>query len=322
MDRTRRWERIKVAFDSMTQGVGECSMDLVGTMKQRFESTEETDETLGPIISVGADQQKVGLIGDGDTVFFFNFRSDRMRFLVQAFGQRPVPIDSALPDNLDIFTMTSYKESFPFRPAFPPQSMANSLPEWLDKHGVQQCYIAESEKFAYLTFFFNGGNEQQFATENRILVQSPIAQSYEATPDMSVKDVAEVTCQALASNAYQLVVANLAAPDILAHTGNFHATCKAVEATDMAIQRIYNSCIHNNYTLIITSDHGNCEVMVDSNNNINCDHTASPVPFVVVDNDVKLLNAPDLSLCDIAPTVLHYMGHSIPPEMTGRSLLL
>ncbi|PVU90349.1 hypothetical protein BB561_004912 [Smittium simulii] len=318
MDRDRRWERVKIAFDGMTQGVGEDTTDPIKTVRERY-AVDQTDEFLKPIIV-----NKEGLIKENDTLFFFNYRSDRMREICQSFGISPIPFNSTVPAGLDIFTMTQYKEGFPFEVAFPPQKMDNVLAEWLSKKGYSQSHVAETEKYAHVTFFFNGGSEVNFDKENRVLVPSPKVATYDLKPEMSAVPVAEAVVSEMHSNKYDLVMCNLAPPDMVGHTGIYDAAVKAITATDEAIGIIYEGCVENGYTLFLTSDHGNAEVMIAEDGTPHTAHTCNRVPLVITSHDINLVEADNENdaLCDVAPTILKHMGIEIPAEMTGRNLIL
>ncbi|KAG2207757.1 hypothetical protein INT47_011877 [Mucor saturninus] len=316
MDRDKRWERIQIAFDGMTQAKGEIASDPVKAIEESYE-TGVTDEFLKPIII-----NKEGQIKDDDTIFCFNFRSDRMREIAQAFGIAPCPFDSPVPKNLEVFTMTQYKSDFPFKIAFPAQSMDNVLAEWLAKNDVPQCHIAETEKYAHVTFFFNGGTEAQFPLEERGMVPSPKVPTYDLQPEMSAAGVAEKVAEALDSNKYPFVMCNFAPPDMVGHTGVYEAAVKAVHATDTAIGVVLEACKKNGYTLFVTADHGNAEKMyAEDGKSPFTAHTTAKVPFVMADKDAKFKENAEGALCDVAPTILDFMGLDIPKEMTGQSLL-
>ncbi|KAJ1655016.1 hypothetical protein IWQ61_005158 [Dispira simplex] len=315
MDRDKRWERIQLAFDGLTQGKGEKSSDPVQTIKDRY-AQDETDEFLKPIIV-----NEEGIIKDNDTLFFFNFRADRMRQITQSFGIPPPPFDSPVPSNLDITTMTSYKSDFPFHVAFPPTSMSNVLAEWLGKQHIPQCHIAETEKYAHVTFFFNGGTETQYPLEHRDLVASPRVATYDLQPQMSAAEVGKMVANEVATGKYPFVMCNFAPPDMVGHTGKYEAAIKAVEATDQAIGVIYEACKKHGYTLFVTADHGNAEKMLSSDGNPHTAHTTAPVPFVMTSDRRTFVQREDAALCDVAPTILDCMGIPKPKEMTGTSLL-
>ncbi|KAJ1733184.1 hypothetical protein LPJ61_001679 [Coemansia biformis] len=317
MDRDKRWERVQVAFDAMTKGHGEKSSDPLKTIEERY-AKNETDEFLKPII-VDSD----GVIGDNDTIFFFDFRSDRMREIAQAFGVKPAAFESRVPEGLHIATMTQYKSDYTFPVAFPPQKMTDVLAEWLAKQGVAQMHIAETEKYAHVTFFFNGGTEAQFSGEDRDLIPSPKVATYDMMPEMSSLEVGEKVAAEIGTGKYPFVMCNFAPPDMVGHTGDYDAACKAIEATDKAIGCIYRACKEHGYTLFVTADHGNAEKMLsDDGTTPHTAHTCSRVPFVMTSSDKKFVAYDDKhALCDVAPTILRFMGLEAPDSMTGHSLL-
>ncbi|KAI5293857.1 hypothetical protein KEM52_005107 [Ascosphaera acerosa] len=321
MDRDKRWERVTVALDGIVKGEGEASSDPVATIKARY-AAGENDEFLKPIICNGADAR----VQDNDTCFFFNYRSDRVREITQLLGDvdRSVTPDYVFPKNVHITTMTQYKGDYPFPIAFPPQVMDNVLAEWLAKKDLKQCHIAETEKYAHVTFFFNGGVEKQFAGEERELIPSPRVATYDLQPTMSAIAVSEKMAERIADNKFDLVMNNFAPPDMVGHTGVYDAAVVGVETTDKAIGNVLKACKDNGYMLFITADHGNAEEMKTEKGTPKTSHTCNKVPFV-------MLNAPEgwtLSkdatggLCDVAPTVLAAMGIEQPAEMSGKSLLV
>lgn len=316
MDRDKRWERVQVAFEGLTEGKGEKADDAVKAVEARYEQGE-TDEFLKPIIL--SDE---GRIKDDDTIFFFNFRSDRAREMSQALGISPPPFDSKVPKNLDITTMTQYKSDFPFNIAFPAQTMDNVLAEWLSKNGIRQMHVAETEKYAHVTFFFNGGTEAQFDKEERSMVPSPKVATYDLKPEMNAQGVADKVVEHMDTKDYDCIILNFAPPDMVGHTGKYEPAVKAIEATDAAIGTIYEACKKNNYILFVTADHGNAEKMLsDDFSTPHTAHTCSPVPFIMASNKYQFIEKPEGCLADVAPTVLRVMGLDVPKEMTGNSLL-
>ncbi|KAJ1674845.1 hypothetical protein EV182_002446 [Spiromyces aspiralis] len=323
MDRDKRWERIQIAFDGMTQAKGEKVPNpadphaATKAVEDRY-AQNETDEFLKPIIV-----NENGQVRDNDTLFFFDFRSDRMREIVQAFGIEPTPFDSPVPKNLYITTMTQYKADFPFLAAFPPQKMDNVLAEWLSKQGIPQCHVAETEKYAHVTFFFNGGTEAQFPQESRALINSPKVATYDLKPEMSSFEVAAKVAEEIDSKKFPFVMCNFAPPDMVGHTGIYEAAVKAIDATDNAISIIYEACKRNGYALFVTADHGNAEEMIGEDGSPRTAHTCARVPFnIATPEPVELKDAVDTNaLCDVAPTILAYMGLPVPEEMTGHVLI-
>lgn len=324
MDRDKRWERIKIAVEGIVDGEGEKTDDVLKTIEERY-AKDETDEFFKPII-VNGDEARVK---DDDTLFFFNYRSDRMREIVSVFGLPDKPIEVHVPNNLHITTMSQYKAEFPFSVAFPPQAMTNVLAEWLSKEGVSQAHIAETEKYAHVTFFFNGGVEKQFPGEERHMIPSPKVATYDLQPEMSAQSVADKVAEVLLTNKHEFVMCNFAPPDMVGHTGNYDAAVKAIAATDKAVGTIYEACQKAGYILLITADHGNAEQMINPDTGApHTAHTTNKVPFIMTGTGHEFIqdgeegkNAEDAgALADVAPTVLAAMGLPQPKDMTGRSL--
>ena len=222
----------------------------------------------------------------------------------------------------NICTMTQYNQEFPFPVLSPPQQLKNVLAEWLAVNGLKQCHVAETEKYAHVTFFFNGGREETFEGEERVLISSPKVATYDLKPEMSSKQVAEAMASAILSGRFNFVMGNLAPPDMVGHTGKFEETVKAVEATDEAVGIIFEACKNMGVTLFITADHGNAEKMCSEDGNPHTAHTCAPVPFICSDKSVKFDLEGEVALCDVAPTLLDYMKIGKPEEMTGKSLIL
>ena len=253
MDRDKRWDRVEIGMKGVVLGDGEDSDDPVATINARYEKGE-TDEFLKPII-VGGKKRR---IQDDDTVFFFNYRSDRVREVVQLLGdvdRSPKP-DFPYPKNIHIATMTQYKLDFPFPIAFAPQHMGNVMAEWLAKKGIKQCHIAETEKYAHVTFFFNGGVEKQFENEERELIPSPKVATYDLEPPMSAAGVADKLVERIGDHKFEFLMNNFAPPDMVGHTGVYKAAIQGVTATDEAIGRVFDACKKNDYILFVTADHG------------------------------------------------------------------
>lgn len=320
MDRDKRWDRIEIALKGIVQGEGEASEDPLATVKARYEQGE-TDEFLKPII-VGGDERR---IKDDDTVFFFNYRSDRVREITQLLGdfdRSPKP-DFPYPKNIHLTNMTQYNPKYTFPVAFPPQKMGNVLAEWLGKQGITQCHIAETEKYAHVTFFFNGGVEKQFENEHRDMIPSPKVATYDLQPEMSAMSVAEKVCERIQEGKYEFIMNNFAPPDMVGHTGVYEAAIKGVAETDKAIGKIYEQCVKSGYTLFITADHGNAEEMLNEEGKPKTSHTTNKVPFVMANAPKNYsLKKTDGVLGDVAPTILATMGLPQPEEMTSHSLLI
>ncbi|KAF4854446.1 2,3-bisphosphoglycerate-independent phosphoglycerate mutase [Colletotrichum siamense] len=327
MDRDKRWERVELALKGMILGEGEESTDPVATVKERYArgGDKDKDEFLTPIIVGGQE----GRIKDDDTVFFFNYRSDRVRQITQLLGDvdRSVLPDFPYPKINKLVTMTQYKTDYPFEIAFEPQRMGNVLAEWLGKQQVEQVHIAETEKYAHVTFFFNGGVEKVFALETRdekqdLVPSNKSVATYDKAPEMSADGVANQVAKRLGEQKFPFVMNNFAPPDMVGHTGVYEAAIVGVEATDKAIGKIYEACKKEGYILFITADHGNAEEMKFADGKPKTSHTTNKVPFIMA-------NAPEGwslkkeggVLGDVAPTVLAAMGLPQPEEMTGANLL-
>lgn len=262
---------------------------------------------------------------DGDTLFYFNYRSDRVRESTQLLGdfdRSPLP-DFPYPKDMSLTTMTSYNPSYTFPIAFPPQRMGNVLAEYLASKDCTQCHVAETEKYAHVTFFFNGGVEKQFANEDRELIPSPKVKTYDLQPEMSAAGVADKLCERIKEGKYDFLMNNFAPPDMVGHTGVYEAAIKGVEATDAAIGKVFEACKEAGYVLFVTSDHGNAEEMLTEQNTPKTSHTTNKVPFVMANApEGYSLKKTDGVLGDVAPTLLDVMGLGQPEEMTGTSLLV
>jgi len=325
MDRDKRWERVKIAVDGLVKGEGEKGEDFVKAIEERYKK-DETDEFLKPII-VNGDE---GRIKEGDTLFLFNYRSDRVREIATVLGLPDKPMEVDVPKNLHISTMSRYNAEFPFPVAFPPLPMTNVLAEWLAKEGVKQAHVAETEKYAHVTFFFNGGVEKQFAAEERHMIPSPKVATYDKEPKMSVQGVADKVAEIVKKGEHEFVMCNFAPPDMVGHTGIYDAAVEAISHTDAAVGTVYKACQEAGYILLITADHGNAEQMVNPQTGApHTAHTTNPVPFIMTGDPKKFKFTVDKkdgeeeegALCDVAPTVLDILGLPKPEEMSGRSLL-
>ncbi len=309
MDRDKRWDRTEKAYDLLVLGKGAGTHDPVKELENRYLSDKETDEFLSPILV--NDQ---GLIEDGDVVIFFNFRSDRARQLTRALAIKDVPFDLKKDlSNLLFVTMTQYDHSFDLPVAFPPEKPSNTLSEVVFQHFYRQFHTAETEKYAHVTFFFNGGKEEPVPGEERRLVPSPKVATYDLQPEMSTPQIAEEVVKAIEAEKFAFILCNIAAPDMVGHTGVFDATVIAVEATDNAINRIKEACEKHGYQLLVTADHGNAEMLRTEEGKPHTAHTTNPVPlFTLLPRD-RLLKPGILG--NVAPTILYLMGLQIPSEM-------
>jgi 2,3-bisphosphoglycerate-independent phosphoglycerate mutase len=324
MDRDRRWERIQSAYRVMTQdgeGIGKTAVQVLEDSYRQ----DITDEFIVPT------RLETGAIQAGDGVLFFNFRPDRARQLTQAFvspgfeGFERIQI----PD-LTFITMTQYEADLPVQVLFTPQNMDHLLGQVVSEHGLKQFRIAETEKYAHVTYFFNGGIETPFAGEDRELIPSPTVATYDETPEMSASAVTAAMVKAIGKRDYSLMVVNYANPDMVGHTGNFEATVAALEAVDRCMGSLVSAVVATGGTTLILADHGNAELMWDEEGHPWTAHTTNPVPFIVVEGekrkikgqggDIKLRS--DGCLADVAPTILQFLGLPKPAEMTGESLIL
>ncbi len=321
MDRDRRWARVERAWRLMVRGEGDFTATSAAEALEAAYARDETDEFVQPTCIVPPGAQPVAM-QDGDVAVCINFRSDRARELTRAL---------ALPD-FDAFErpgqpklgrfvcMTRYEEGLPLPVAYPPQTLSNGLGEYLSRLGLHQYRIAETEKYAHVTYFFNGGAEQPFANEVRQLVPSPQVDTYDLQPEMSAAAVTDALIDAIVSRRYQLLVCNYANGDMVGHTGNLQAAIRAVEALDACLARVIPTMLACGGEVLLTADHGNAEAMFDpESGQPHTAHTLNPVPLVYMGRPARLLDGG--CLADIAPTVLAMMGLPQPPEMTGRSLV-
>lgn len=323
MDRDRRWDRVKRAYDVMTQDGSGNGLKAVEVLQASY-AERVTDEFVIPVrIAPGA-------IEPGDGVIFFNFRPDRARQLTQAFVSPKFDgFERQQITPLSFVTFTQYDPELPVGVAFEPQNLSNILGEVISKHGLKQFRTAETEKYAHVTYFFNGGLEEPFAGEDRGLISSPMVATYDSVPAMSAQAVTDVAIAAIEKRIYSLVVINYANPDMVGHTGNIPATVKAVETVDQCLGRLLSSIGKVGGTTMITADHGNAEYMLDSNGNPWTAHTTNLVPLILVEGETAkipghgadVVLGSDGKLSDIAPTILDILQLPQPIEMTGRSLL-
>ncbi len=320
MDRDNRWERVAKAYAALVHGEGRQYSDPIEAIKDSYER-DVTDEFVEPsvIMENGA---PIATMQDGDAVLFFNFRADRAREISRALTEPDFAEFPVNPLHLHFVTMTQYQQDFKFPVLFPPQHLTNILGEIVSKAGFKQLRIAETEKYAHVTFFFNGGEEKVFKGEDRILIPSPKVATYDLQPEMSAPEVARKTVEAIASEQYNLIVLNFANPDMVGHTGIIEAAVKAVETVDTGVWQVLRAAFAHDYTMILTADHGNCEMMVDpATSQPFTAHTTNPVPCFVLDKHYKITLRPEAALCDIAPTILQIFGLKQPEEMDGHSIM-
>jgi len=318
MDRDKRWERVKLAYDALVHGVGTKTNDPLTAIMQSYESNV-TDEFIKPIIVTDANNMPLATIKDGDVVLCFNFRTDRCREITQALTQQAFPEQLMVPLNLHYVTMTEYDKSYKnVHVIFENKDLKQTIGEVLEEHGKTQIRIAETEKYPHVTFFFSGGREKEFTGEKRIMIPSPKVATYDLQPEMSAKEVTEAIVPEINSQRYDFICLNYANIDMVGHTGVYSAAVKAIETIDTCLNNLVAAGLKNGYSFIIIADHGNADCMVNADGTPNTAHTTNPVPCIVIDPFVKKVN--DGRLADIAPSVLKLMGLESPQEMTGKPL--
>lgn len=318
MDRDNRWERVEKAYRAMTAGAGETAASAVEAVQQSYDKGE-TDEFVLPTV-VQADGKPVAVIQAGDGVIFFNFRGDRAREISKAFVNKEFDGFSREYLGVQYVAMTQYEEGLDMTVAFPPQDLQNTLGQVLADNQVKQFRVAETEKYAHVTFFFNGGVEEPNPLEDRLLVPSPKVATYDLQPEMSAIEVKDKLIEAIKGGEYPFILVNFANTDMVGHTGIPEAAQKAVETVDKCVGEVADAVKNAGGVLLITADHGNAEQMVDPvKGTPHTAHTANPVPFVVMSAEPYTVK--DGSLQDVAPTVLKLLGIDKPADMTGESLI-
>jgi 2,3-bisphosphoglycerate-independent phosphoglycerate mutase len=319
MDRDRRWDRTKLAYDAMVHGEGIAVEHPVLAVQAAYQRGE-TDEFIKPLVH-HRNGAPVALMRDGDGVLFFNYRSDRMRQIVSALAiEHFEEFDLGYRPKLAAVTMTQYDQTFPIPQAFPPFSLARILAAVLAEHGRNQFRTAETEKYPHVTYFFNGGYEPPYRGEERCLIPSQRVATYDLAPEMSAAGITDTLCRTIESKDHDFILCNYANADMVGHTGVLSAVVRAVETVDGCLSRVLNSADKTGAVVLITADHGNCELMIDpTTGGVHTAHTTNPVPFVAVRGEVSALRSRG-SLRDVAPTVLRLMGIEPPGEMTGRDL--
>ncbi len=317
MDRDKRWNRVKEAYDLIVSGTGTKADDMVKAVEASY-AEGVTDEFIKPISNATVD----GTISEGDVVIFFNFRNDRAKELTQVLTQQDMPEEGmkTIP-GLRYYCMTPYDASFTgVEILFPKENVENTLGEYLSSQGKRQLHTAETEKYAHVTFFFNGGREQPYEGEDRILVPSPKVATYDLKPEMSAYEVKDKLVGAINTQEYDFIVVNFANGDMVGHTGVYNAIAKAVHAVDNCVREVIEAAKANDYEAIIIADHGNADNAVNEDGSPNTAHSLNPVPFIYVtdNNSAKVKNG---RLADVAPSILHIMGLEQPKDMTGENLI-
>ena len=320
MDRDKRWERVKVAYDQLVEGVGEKATDMVAAMQKSYDEGV-TDEFVNPIVRVDENGNAVGTIKPNDMVIFFNYRNDRAREITVALTQQDMPEQGMHTLPLYYCCMTPYDASVTgLHILFDKENVNNTIGEVVSSLGLSQLRIAETEKYAHVTFFLNGGREAEFANEDRILVASPKVATYDLQPEMSAYEVADKLVVALGEQKYDFICLNFANGDMVGHTGIYEAIEKAVKAVDSCVEKVVTAAKENGYEVVMIADHGNADNAINPDGTPNTAHSLNPVPVVVVSD--RVASVENGILADVAPTVLTLMGVEQPAEMTGHSLVV
>jgi 2,3-bisphosphoglycerate-independent phosphoglycerate mutase len=319
MDRDKRWERVKLAYDLVVNAIGTPSKNAVASMLDSY-SHHVTDEFIEPIVMVDEEEKPLATIVEGDVVIFFNFRTDRGRELTEALSQHDFHEQNMHKLNLYYVTLTNYDETYQnVKVVYNKDNITETLGEVLEKAGKKQIRIAETEKYPHVTFFFSGGRETPFEGESRILRNSPKVATYDLQPEMSAYELTAALVPELNKKEVDFVCLNFANGDMVGHTGIMSAAILACEAVDACVKQVIEAALANDYTTIVIADHGNCETMINPDGSPNTAHTTNPVPIILVDKELK--NIENGVLGDIAPTILELMGVQQPNAMTCHSLL-
>ncbi len=315
MDRDKRWERVKIAYDLLVHGEGEKSSDILETIKQRY-NTGETDEFIKPIVLKDEDAR----IKEGDVVISFNYRTDRCREITEVLTQSDMSEVEMNTLPMHYVTMTNYDESYSgIEVVFHKDDLSQTLGEVISTSGKTQLRIAETEKYPHVTFFFSGGQESAFAGESRLMIPSPKVATYDLQPEMSAVGISEALIKDVHDNAPDFICLNFANADMVGHTGVYSAIVKAVETVDSCLEKVLHCLEKYNYSVIVIADHGNADYVENPDGSPNTAHTTNPVPCVLIDSDFKKIN--NGKLADIAPTILHIMNIPIPKIMDGVVLI-
>ncbi|MBT3383564.1 MAG: 2,3-bisphosphoglycerate-independent phosphoglycerate mutase [Prolixibacteraceae bacterium] len=320
MDRDKNYDRLKLAYDLYTKGKGEKSTDLLATVQASY-NNGVTDEFLKPIVMVDEKGSQIGKFENGDVVICFNFRTDRLRQTTIAFTQENLPEFGMHTMDLKWFTLTNYKADFKgINVIFDKENVSNTMGDVISKAGLKQIRIAETEKYAHVTFFFSGGREDEFEGETRILIPSPKVATYDLQPEMSAPKVKEAIVPKLKNGEADFVCLNFANGDMVGHTGVYEAIYKAVVAVDRCVKDVVEAALEGDYNVMIIADHGNADYVINEDGSENTAHSLNPVPCIFINNK-KIIQLENGILADVAPTLISVMGLEIPKEMTGKNLI-
>lgn len=320
MDRDKRWERVKLAYDALVNGIGEKATDAIQAVENSY-SNNITDEFIKPTIIVDEGQNPLSTIKDGDVAICFNFRTDRCREITQVLTQADFAEFGMYKLSLHYTTMTEYDNTFKnVNVIFETDNLTNTLGQILEQHRLKQIRIAETEKYPHVSFFFSGGREVPFEGEKRIMIPSPKVATYDLQPEMSAYQVTEALLLEIKNKTADFICLNYANADMVGHTGVWQAAIKAVETVDKCVEQIVTAGLENSYTIFLTADHGNSDYMINEDGSPNTAHTLNPVPFFIIDKEWKGTIKPG-KLGDIAPTILTMMELPVPAEMTGDILI-
>ncbi len=320
MDRDKRWERVKLAYDALVNGVGERATDAIEAVEKSYQQNI-TDEFIKPTVIVNEAQQPLATIKDGDVAICFNFRTDRCREITQVLTQEDFPEFQMKKMSLDYTTMTEYDKTYKqVHVVFENDNLNNTIGEIIAAHGLKQIRIAETEKYPHVSFFFSGGREAPFEGEKRIMIPSPKVATYDLQPEMSAYEVTDAIVNEINHQSADFICLNFANADMVGHTGIFSAAIKAVETVDSCVEKVVTAALANDYAVFLTADHGNSDYMINEDGSPNTAHTLNLVPFFIIDKNWKGVVKPG-KLGDIAPTILTFMQLPIPKEMTGDILI-
>ncbi len=321
MDRDKRWERIKEAYDMLVEGKGTAFASASEAIEASY-AADVTDEFIKPSVITGADGKALAKIEEGDAVIFFNFRNDRAREITAVLTQQDMPEMGMHTIPLYYCCLTPYDASFEgLHILFNKENVNDTLGETVARAGKRQLRIAETEKYAHVTFFFNGGREAQFENEDRILVNSPKVATYDLKPEMSAPEVTEKLVDAIATEKEDMIILNFANGDMVGHTGVYPAICKAVETVDACVKKVVEAAVAHGYVVLLTADHGNADYAVNDDGTPNTAHSLNPVQFIVINAGDEVKTVKDGALCNVAPTILKLMGIPQPEAMTAEPLI-